>query len=421
MKPSIASPAWLFLILGLGCAEALPPQAANPAQPATPPPATTPQAKPANQAAQPAGGGFIGGLVTAMSGQQPGQAAPSGPAHVAGPASGAPNPNAQRPLAGPPSDQYGETGGEQTVPANSVDAPLRARKGDKFYTLSNPRTGNSRFGRPTISVDYKTLRKSGEFAGGTLLIRGGDGNTSRVMLLGLFGDADTIEVENRFGGPFGKPLPQNAELYMVRGEGRYGLIPMPNFKVSNSVVMGTMPNPAVTLARDWTAAEAAAFSQPFKSHLNPNANMHLGKDSETAGDAKGGGPQRFVDKDKPLLGIEYAAGEWEKEKCLRQVVAVFDQDQAPGPGLSRASARAGFAVGGVNVRTRKFVTAIQLVYMKLKPDGSLDTKESYTSDWLGADANDARETKLGQSGKRVMGLKNQQGAVLNGFALVVEP
>ena len=125
-----------------------------------------------------------------------------------------------------------------------------------------------------------------------LAIRGGDGNTSRVMLLGLFGDADTIEVENRFGGPFGKPLPQNAELYMVRGESRYGVNPMPNFKVSNSVVMGTMPNPSVTLARNWTAAEAAAFSQPFKAHLNPNANMHLGKDTEIAGDAKGGAPQR---------------------------------------------------------------------------------------------------------------------------------
>ena len=412
-------------LLALGCAEAPKPPVANQPQPNTAPPAT-PQANPGQQAAQAQGGGFIGGLMTAMSGQQPGSA-PQGGA----PASAPPNANPMNPSLQPNNarpgameagaDQYGETGGEQTVPATTVDAPLRARKGDKFYTLSNPRTGNSRFGRPTISVDYKTLRKTGEFGGGTLLIRGGDGNTSRVMLLGLFGDADTIEVENRFGGPFGKPLPQNAELYMVRGESRYGVNPMPNFKVSNSVVMGTMPNPSVTLARNWTAAEAAAFSQPFKAHLNPNANMHLGKDTEIAGDAKGGAPQRFVDKDKPLLGLEYAAGEWEKEKCLRQIVAVYDQDQAPSPGLSRASARAGYAVGGVNVRTGKFVNSIQLVYMKTKPDGSLDSKESYTSDWLGTENKGDKETKLGQTGKRVMGLKTQQGAVINGLALVMEP
>ncbi|MBU6296083.1 MAG: hypothetical protein KJS91_15490, partial [Planctomycetes bacterium] len=63
----------------------------------------------------------------------------------------------------------------------------------------------------------------------------------------------------------------------------------------------------------------------------------------------------------------------------------------------------------------------QLVYMKLKTDGSLDAKDSYSSDWLGAEAKDAKETKLGQTGKRVMGIKNQQGAVLNGLGLVMEP
>lgn len=400
------------LLACAGCADSPKPPANQQAQTPSQPPPPAAQPSPGQQATQ-AQGGFIGGLVNAVAGKQPGQATTN---------PGSATPNGGNPAAGEAAgDGYGETGGEATVPANTVDAPLRARKGDKFFTLSNPRTGNSRFGRPTISVDYKTLRKTGDFGGGTLLIRGGDGNTSRVMLLGLFNDADTIEVENRFGGPFGKPLPQNAEMYMVRGESRYGLNPMPNFKVSNSVVMGTMPNPSVTLARNWTAAEATAFNQPFKSHLNPNANSHLGKDTDIAGDAKGGAPQRFVDKDKPLLGLDYAAGEWEKEKCLRQLVAVFDQDQAPAPGSSRATARAGFAVGGINVKTGKYVSAIQLVYMKLKTDGSLDAKDSYSSDWLGAEAKDAKETKLGQTGKRVMGIKNQQGAVLNGLALVMEP
>lgn len=410
---------WLpaTLVLAIGCAQAPPPPAAQQQPPAAPQPANP--ANPGNQAAQ-QGSGFLGGVIQAVTGQQPGAAQPAQPG-IGGPPGN--NPGIMPPALGAagdaPASLYGETGGEQTLPSGTPDAPLRPRKNDRFYTLSNPRNGTSRFGRSTLNVDYRTARK-GEFSGGTLYIRSGDGNTLKVTLLGLFSDAETIEVEDRFGGPFSKPLPKNAELYMIRNESRYGVIPMPAFKVSNSVVMGTMPNPQTTLARNWTAEEGRIFSSPFQSHLNPNANMHLGKDTDTAGDAKNGGPQRFVDPNKPLIGIEYRVGEWDKEKCIGQVVAVFDSKQAPVPGLSRVMARQGYAVGGVNVQSQKFVDAIQVVFMKLKPGGALDTSDSYTSDWVGVKA-EGKTTKLGQSGKFVMGINCRQGAVLNGFALVMEP
>jgi hypothetical protein len=404
---------WLpaVLVLAFGCAQAPTPPVAQ-QQPVAPPQ----PANPGNQAAQ-QNGGFLGGMIQAVTGQQPGAVAPNAqPQTTPG---GMPQGNS--PATGDAAaSMYGDTGGEQTLPSGTPDAPLRARKDDRFYTLSNPRIGTSRFGRSTLNVDYKTARK-GEFSGGTLLIRGGDGNTLRVTLLGLFSDAETIEVEDRFGGgPFSKPLPKNAELYMIRNESRYGVQPMPAFKVSNSVIMGTMPNPQTTLARNWTAEEGRIFTSPFQSHLNPNSSPHLGKDTETAGDNKNGGAQRYVDASKPLIGLEYRAGEWEKEKCIGQVVAVYDTKQSPFPGLSRVTARSGYAVGGVNVQSKKFVDAIQVVFMKIKPSGGLDATDLYTSDWLGT-VGDGKTTKLGQTGKIVMGINCKQGAILNGFALVMEP
>jgi hypothetical protein len=77
-------------------------------------------------------------------------------------------------------------------------------------------------------------------------------------------------------------------------------------------------------------------------------------------------------------------------------------------------------VGGVNVQSKKFVDAIQVVFMKIKPTGGLDPTDLYTSDWLGT-VGDGKTTKLGQTGKIVMGINCKQGAILNGFALVMEP
>jgi hypothetical protein len=415
MPPSLRRWLTATLLLAIGCAQAPTPPVAQQQ------PAPQPQpANPANPAAQ-QNGGFLGGVIQAVTGQQPGAGAQpqNNPAGMAQGNNTAMQPNASA-MGDAAASVYGDTGGEQTLPSGTPDAPLRARKNDRFYTLSNPRNGTSRFGRSTLNVDYKTARK-GEFSGGTLLIRGGDGNTLRVTLLGLFSDAETIEVEDRFGGgPFSKPLPKNAELYMIRNESRYGAQPMPAFKVSNSVILGSMPNPQTTLARNWTAEEGRVFTSPFQSHLNPNSSPHLGKDTETAGDEKNGGPQRYVDASKPLIGLEYRGGEWEKEKCIGQVVAVYDLKQSPFPGLSRVTARSGYAVGGVNVQSKKFVDAIQVVFMKIKPTGGLDPTDLYTSDWLGT-VGDGKTTKLGQTGKIVMGINCKQGAVLNGFALVMEP
>jgi hypothetical protein len=75
-------------------------------------------------------------------------------------------------------------------------------------------------------------------------------------------------------------------------------------------------------------------------------------------------------------------------------------------------------VGGVKVQSRKYVNAVQVVFMKVKADGKLDPTDSYTSEWLGAPG-DLAVKSLAGDGSRVIGIVNRQGAILNGLALVL--
>jgi hypothetical protein len=65
------------------------------------------------------------------------------------------------------------------------------------------------------------------------------------------------------------------------------------------------------------------------------------------------------------------------------------------------------------------VYAVQLIYMKLKPDGTLDPKDTYTTEWLGPEST-GKVIKLGGDGKRVIGINCRSGAILDGLALVME-
>lgn len=319
----------------------------------------------------------------------------------------------------PAADLYGDQDGEEVLPAGQApkDAPLRARKDDTFFRLSNPRLGRSRFGMQALLVDYEKVQE-GKHGGASLIIRDEKGNTRTVMLLGPFWQkSGTIEIDQR-GPSFGRSaFPVNAELYLHRSEHRYGFQNQPRFKVSNSAVLGSMPS--LTLARSWTAEEADKLTKPPPNFANPNAHANVGHDTPFAGDTTGGGLLRYVDPEKPLLGLEYRVANWENESCLGQLVAVFTRDQ-PSTFQPRVIAPEGYAVGGMNVQTKRFVDAVQLIYMKVLPDGTLDPKDSKTSDWLGPASQDAKTTKLGGDGRKVIGIHNRQGAILNGVALVMD-
>lgn len=349
--------------------------------------------------------------------QQPSQdsAAPFDPlAAPAAPATPA-DPNAPDPAA----DLYGTQGGEQVLTAEEApqDAPLRARKGDTFFVLSNPRINNNRPGLPALAVDYERVH-DGEHNGVSLIIKDADGNSRTVMIFGPMWDKKgTIEVEQRFPVFNGPAFPDNCELYFLRSDHRYSIKRQPTFKVSNSAVRGNMPK--LTLARAWTADEAARLRKPPPNFNNYNAFPNVGHDTKFVGDTTGGAAFRTLDPNLPLLGVEYRVGAWDNEQCIGQLVPVFSADQEV-TYEPRIIAKDGYAVGGMNVFTKRFVNAVQLVFMKIKPDGSLDPKDSYEGEWFGYPPEEVDPVLLGGDGRRVIGLHVKQGAILNGFALVMD-
>ena len=120
-----------------------------------------------------------------------------------------------------------------------------------------------------------------------------------------------------------------------------------------------------------------------------------------------------------MLGVEYYPGEWDKEPCLSTLIPVYEARQPTTPVAQRAMAKEGYAVGALTVRSKRFVDAVQITFMRMSA-GQLDPADSYQSPWLGPAAEGAKETKLGGDGRRVIGLHQKKGAILNGIALVME-
>jgi hypothetical protein len=353
--------------------------------------------------------------------EQPG--APVPPANVpqANPATPAPAEVPQAATADSYTDLYGDQGGEEVVPAGKApaNAPLRARKGDTFFKLSNPRiepTGRRPF--PALVVDYERVH-DGPYGGQALIVRPDMGPDQTYLLLGPFASrAGKIEISLGIPVPGRPGPPKNAELFLTRQEHRYGGDFRPTFKVSNSVMMGMTRFPP-TLARSWTAEEAAKLKQPPPEGPKFNSHPDTGEDTEFVGDTTGGGNFRYAEAGKAVLGVDYWSGEWDKEPCLANVIPVYDQKQ-PVEGTQRLMAKAGYAIGGMTVRTKRFVNAVRIVFMKLTPDGKLDPKDSYTSNWLGHEKVGLNEVKLGGDGRLVIGLNCKKGAILNALALVMD-
>jgi hypothetical protein len=145
---------------------------------------------------------------------------------------------------------------------------------------------------------------------------------------------------------------------------------------------------------------------------------NIGEDTAFAGGSTGGGPKRTIDDKSLLYGIECNFGEWFNEQCLKDITPIF----SPGQELKKpggALARAGYAVGAVNVQAGSYVNAMQLVFMRVMNDGRLDSKDSYTSPWIGVKGQDESRTLTG-NGDPIIGISVRQGIVCDAFALVVD-
>jgi len=151
------------------------------------------------------------------------------------------------------------------------------------------------------------------------------------------------------------------------------------------------------------------------------------QDSEPTPDAAVGGDTELIggtggwvfrkEGPGPLLGIRYRLGSWANEQCLAPIEPLFDR-QSPLVGQMAVTARDGYAVGAMNVDAKRFVNALQIVFMRLKPDGKLDPSDQYTSPWIGFPTGGPTKT-LGGSGAAVIGLFGRNGAVLEAIGLIL--
>jgi hypothetical protein len=186
------------------------------------------------------------------------------------------------------------------------------------------------------------------------------------------------------------------------------------------------PRAFLQYAREWTPEETKRLNDPPPLSPAAGANRTVGKDTKYIGLVEGLTPSsRYADPKKRLVvGFHYHLGTYEPEKgkkagCISQLVPSFDQRQ-PSFGMKREMGKAGYAVGAVNVKTNSTVTAIQLVYLKIKPDGSLDTKDNYTSEWIGEPGPDDKEATLSANGQKVIGAHIRHWGRVFAIALVLE-
>jgi hypothetical protein len=322
--------------------------------------------------------------------------------------------------------EYGDQGGEKVLPGNAKqpNTVMRARSEDTFLKLSNPRLGQAGGakgkGPKALLVDYEVVSR-GKLDGGYLVLRADDGSKAEVELKSLVDrDSGTITVvgAGQFGNfKFSKNinLPENLEMYVVRGDDRYE--PPSRYMVSNSVVMGKMKT--TTRPRDWTAAEIARYNGPPLAYKNPNGNPDIGEDVPSLPDAPAPQQFRFVDPDGRLLGLDYHVGDWENRKTVWRLAPVYSANQ-PKQHAARSIAKKGYAVAGAEVNMDKYVCGIRLLFQRVKADGAFDAKDAYAGEWIGSPPVGGAATKLVNDGRQVMGIHFHQGAIVDRFALVAD-
>jgi hypothetical protein len=111
-------------------------------------------------------------------------------------------------------------------------------------------------------------------------------------------------------------------------------------------------------------------------------------------------------------------GSWAGEPAIRGLTLLHERRPSRGRSIS-VVAKEGYAVGGLKIDAPRYVSAVQIIFYRLKADGQLDPQDSYTSEWLGKPSGKAAPTVDG-AGKKVIGIFGRRGAVLDALGLVFE-
>ena len=162
------------------------------------------------------------------------------------------------------------------------------------------------------------------------------------------------------------------------------------------------------------AGNVAEYVKDAPNSKSPN--NAAGEETAWVG-PKGPNVKRRVDLENAMIGLEYRLGEWAGEKCIADLAPIHDRDKS-GNLPMREIAKDGYAVAGAEVHLGKEIDGIKLIYAKVKSDGSLDLKDSYSGALLGYKG--PKSEVLANDGRKVLGIRFRQGAVVDALALFME-
>jgi hypothetical protein len=144
------------------------------------------------------------------------------------------------------------------------------------------------------------------------------------------------------------------------------------------------------------------------------------------------GSQDPVAKDRPTddgLLVGFEVGTRRDDPCILAAVPIYmtatgeERGKSYGNVFERrwiAKAKDGYAVGGLAMRTGGMIDGFYLIYMKLKPDATLDVNDTYQSEWIG-NYGGGSPTLVGCTGEAVIGFQaaGRPGDRLSGMGLVL--
>lgn len=148
------------------------------------------------------------------------------------------------------------------------------------------------------------------------------------------------------------------------------------------------------------------------------SRVELPELSELVG-GQGGIPFHRDLGEKPMVGVIWTQGSWGGTFAIGNIMPIAAKGASNMGGI-QVIAPKGYAVGGMKVCAPKFVSHVQLIFMKMNEDGTLDPSKTKPSEWLGGKPK-GEVIELSGEGRKVIGLHGRSAAVIDALGLIYEP
>ena len=141
------------------------------------------------------------------------------------------------------------------------------------------------------------------------------------------------------------------------------------------------------------------------------------KPSPLAG-GDGGGPFTDAKPEGILYGVEWSLGIWAGQQRLGTIRPLYSPSNSPRANQSLAPE--GYAVGAIRIWGTDFVNGLQLVFMKLKDDGTLDPDDIREGKWLVRSPEADFQTLSGE-GHLLCGIHGRKALIIDALGIVIQP